>query len=48
MLRLIIGLLLVVLPFAGIFWLLRSAKRNRGSQHGGGLRRYFNLRNGRP
>jgi len=48
MLRLIIGLLLVILPFAAILWLLRTAKRNRGSQHGGGLRRYLDLRNGRP
>ena len=47
MLRLVVGLLLIVFPFAAVFYLLRIARRNKGSTHGGGLDRYRRIRNGR-
>jgi len=38
---------LVVVPFVAVFVLLGRVKRNRGSQHGGGLDGYWRNRSGR-
>jgi len=47
MVRLLVGLALIALPFAVVFSLLRITRRNKGSMHGGGLDRYRQIRNGR-
>lgn len=46
-LKIVGGLLLVALPFVACFRLLRKTKRNQGGFHGGGIRRYWDIRNGR-
>lgn len=42
--KLAVGLIVLAAPFVVIFLLLRRAKRNRGSQHGGGIDGYRRIR----
>lgn len=45
--KVIIGLLLVALPFIAVVWLMGRGKRNRGSTHGGGIDGYWDIKSGR-
>jgi len=46
-LKLILCLVIVAVPFIAVLWLMVRSSRNTGSHHGGGIRRWRQIRNGR-
>ncbi len=45
-LKIVVGILGVLVPFGIVFYVMCRAKRNRGSMHGGGIDGYRRIRRG--
>jgi hypothetical protein len=46
-LKVIVGLAVIAVPFLLVMRLMRVTKRNEGRFHGGGIRRYWQIKSGR-